>query len=509
MLNGKKSPFLVAVLATSAATLVRLLLEPVLGSGALAAFSIYFAAVMFSAWYSGVRSGLIAGGLSVLVLDLFFVPPKFHFEVANPAHLVGLVVFAVVLGLVLAISSAYHRANERADALLAQRDAALQDSRGMLRRLRESEERFRVAQELSLDGFTILEAVRDETGTIRDFRWLYVNPTAARIIKHSREELQGSLLLDLLPGNKMNSELFERYVHVVKTGEPHDIEIYYDSEGIRGWFRNMTVKLSDGVAVCFSDITERKQAEEALLRAEHLVASGRMAAILAHEINNPLQGVSNLLHLLEAQETTGENRKQLTRTASQELERVAHIVRQSLSFYRSDSRPTPVRLHELLDNLLDLYAQRIEKAGIIVRRDYEAADPVIAMLGELQQVFSNMLINAIDALPNGGLIRLSVCPSIHWKDGTRGVRVVIADTGPGVPPEHRRRLFEPFFTTKAENGTGLGLWVSRGIVQKHGGSIRLRSSTRPGASGTLISVFLPLPAPVRRAGPAGGFETAA
>ncbi|MFB2917389.1 ATP-binding protein [Aerosakkonema funiforme] len=134
--------------------------------------------------------------------------------------------------------------------------------------LRQSEERFRISQELSLDAFTLLRSIRNEAGTIVDFEWIYVNPKAAEILKRSASQLTGQRLLEVLPGNKMNSELFERYVRVVETGEPHDIELCYEADGIIGWFRNMTVKLEDGIAISFNDITDRKQTEEALRKSE-------------------------------------------------------------------------------------------------------------------------------------------------------------------------------------------------------------------------------------------------
>ena len=140
-------------------------------------------------------------------------------------------------------------------------------------RLDAEREMVRVAQEFSLDAFTILEAVRDDVGTIVDFRWTYVNPAAVTILKHSREELVGHQLLSVLPGNKQNSELFERYVKVVETGQPHKLELRYDGEGIQGWFRNMAVKLDDGVAVFFADITARKQYEQQLVYEAFLLAN--------------------------------------------------------------------------------------------------------------------------------------------------------------------------------------------------------------------------------------------
>ncbi len=243
----------------------------------------------------------------------------------------------------------------------------------------------------------------------------------------------------------------------------------------------------------FFDITEMRRTEEAMRASEKLAATGRLAASIAHEINNPLESVTNLLYLLEHDRELHQQARQYAALAQQELGRVAHIARQTLGFYRDTAMPVPLSLSELLENVLELYERRLRSKGIEVTRQYEATDEVQGFPGELRQVFSNLMINAIESVGPGGTIRLHIFTAPDWSHPSeRGVHVVIADNGPGIATESRARIFEPFFTTKGERGTGLGLWVSRGIVQKHGGHIRFRSSTRPEQGGTVFSVFLPI-----------------
>jgi len=248
-----------------------------------------------------------------------------------------------------------------------------------------------------------------------------------------------------------------------------------------------------GCAINLLDIEERKRAQEALLTSERLAATGRMAATIAHEINNPLEGLTNLLFLLdEMPEIEGPARQYVT-MAQQELRRVAHITKQTLGFYRQSTKPTPIHLGELLESVLYLYSHRLQSRGIQVQKEFKYDGVVYGYPSELRQVISNLFVNAVDACPEGGKLRLRVYLSREWSNSARaGVRVVIADNGSGIHPEHCKRLFEPFFTTKGEKGTGLGLWVSQGIVQKHGGFIRLKSSVHPERSGTAFSIFLPL-----------------
>lgn len=246
-----------------------------------------------------------------------------------------------------------------------------------------------------------------------------------------------------------------------------------------------------GLLITLFNIEERRRTENALRRSEKLAATGRLAASIAHEINNPLAALTNLVYLMET-ESSADTIHQYARTAQAELSRVAHITRQTLAFYRDSGSPTEVNLAELIDSALFLYGSSIRHKELEVRKEMRFTGSIHGYANELRQVFSNLVGNAIEAMPEGGCLRIRLYQSREWTNsGKPGVRVVIGDTGEGIKPDHRPRLFEPFFTTKAEKGTGLGLWVSQGIVEKHGGFIRLKSSTKAEHRGTVFSVFLP------------------
>jgi PAS domain S-box-containing protein len=236
------------------------------------------------------------------------------------------------------------------------------------------------------------------------------------------------------------------------------------------------------------DITERKEAEEALRRSEKLAAAGRLAATIAHEINNPLESVTNLLFLLRQEGLSSQALKYLE-TAEQELSRVAHITKQTLGFYRETTAPVETNPADLFVELLALYGGKLRSKKIAVETDFTSSQAVVAYRGEIRQVISNLIANAIDAMPDGGKLRLTSRGTNHRT--RKGVELVIEDNGYGIDPEHRDRLFEPFFTTKKDIGTGLGLWVARGIIEKHGGSVLVDSSTEGSDRGTRFTIFLP------------------
>jgi PAS domain S-box-containing protein len=249
-----------------------------------------------------------------------------------------------------------------------------------------------------------------------------------------------------------------------------------------------------GASTTARDITQTKMAEEALRNSERLAVAGRMAATIAHEINNPLETVTNVLYLLSRNATLDEGARKYVKIADEELRRIAQITRSTLGLYRErDTTPGPVNLSEMIDNLLMFYQRQVQSLGIKVEKRFDSVGRITGVSGELRQVIANLIANAIDALGVAGTkLRLDVYDSADWRDLTkRGVRLVVADDGPGINPETQASLFRPFFTTKGQKGTGLGLWVSQGIVTKHGGSIRLRSRTGT-RHGTCFAVFLPL-----------------
>ncbi len=247
-----------------------------------------------------------------------------------------------------------------------------------------------------------------------------------------------------------------------------------------------------GASTIARDITEIKRAERTLRMTEKLAATGRLAASIAHEINNPMASVTNLLYLLEHHTAIDDAAREYVRLAEEELGRVTHIVRQMLGFYRESDVPVMVSLKDVVGNVLRLYSRRIVGAHIEVRTRYDSEGTVRAFPGEMRQVFSNLITNAIEAMGEDGQLQIHVREGRDWsRPEVRGIRIIVSDSGPGIQPEARRRMFEPFFTTKGERGTGLGLWVTDGIVRKHNGTLRLRTTTGPHRHGTCFSIFLP------------------
>lgn len=243
------------------------------------------------------------------------------------------------------------------------------------------------------------------------------------------------------------------------------------------------------VGIC-SDVTHRHLEEEALRRSEKLATAGRLAATIAHEINNPLEAVTNLVYLMRQDPGIKPDTKDLLRLADEQLARVNHIAKQTLGFYQDRNVPEAVDVVQTLEGLLSILQSRINSKQIRIERDYENACLLNGFRGELRQVLSNLLTNAIDASPSGGKLIVRVKPERNGDQIAR-VHIEVEDFGSGIHPGDQTRIFEPFFTTKSDFGTGLGLWVTKELVEKHGGTIAFRSNCQDGMSGTCFSVVLP------------------
>ncbi len=244
--------------------------------------------------------------------------------------------------------------------------------------------------------------------------------------------------------------------------------------------------------VILRDLTQRIQTEQALIRSEKLASVGRMAASIAHEINNPLQAVANLLFLVRRIDGLPETARLFLERADSELNRIAHIMRQSLWFYREFSAPAATSVNGLLDSAVDLLKGKIEAKHATIERQWASDTEIKAIAGELRQVFANLLANSLDAIDKNGVVTLRVSSQVASDNGQSRIRVTVADNGIGIGRAAQKQIFEPFFTTKGTVGTGLGLWVSKQIVDKHGGTIQVRSSTDRKHRGTVLSVILPV-----------------
>jgi PAS domain S-box-containing protein len=352
--------------------------------------------------------------------------------------------------------------------------------------LQKSEQRYHSLFENMLDGFAYCKMLYDGEGRPLDFIYLDVNSEFARIT--GLQNVEGKRGTEVLPGiRESHPELFETYGRVALTGRPERFEIELKPLGI--WFFISVYSTDKGYfTAVFHNITEKKRAEQALVRSEKLASVGRMAATIAHEINNPLAAAMNALYLVWSSPEVPDSARTNLDLAEQELERVAHITKQTLGFYRETGNSTTVQLPDLLDDVLMMYGPKLNNKNASVERRYRCGASVYAIEGEVRQVVSNLIANGIDAMPQNGTLYVRTSGPSTANGLPAMVQLTIADNGSGIPPENMRQIFEPFFTTKQSVGTGLGLWVTKELVRKHDGKLRVRSRV---GEGTVFVIWLP------------------
>jgi len=357
------------------------------------------------------------------------------------------------------------------------------------KKLEEAARRLAAIVESSDDAI----ASKDLNGTITSW-----NRSAEKVFGYTAEEIIGKPVLVIIPPELHHDE--DMILSKIRRGERIEhfetIRLHKSGERIEVSLTISPIKDNDGnvigAAKIVRNITETNKIERALRTTEKLAAAGRMAATVAHEINNPLEAVTNLVYLAKRDLSNNDRVAGYLEMASRELDRVAHITRQTLGFYRYTSSPVLFNVAETIDDLLLLYEKRFESRRIKVLKQYDKEIEITALAGEIRQAFSNLITNAIDAMPNGGTLVVKVAKACDWSGShLHGVRVTVLDTGSGIEARHRKSVFQPFFTTKTDVGTGLGLWITRGIVEKHRGTIRMKSRTGEDWHGTVFSIFLP------------------
>jgi PAS domain S-box-containing protein len=358
--------------------------------------------------------------------------------------------------------------------------------------IRPDESRFRLAAIVDSADDAIIS--KDLNGIITSW-----NTGALRMFGYSAEEMVGKSILLLIPEYLQHEE--DEILRKLRAGER--IEHYETTRRKKdGQMLDISATISPirdesgrviGASKIARDISDRKRMERLLMHSEKLAATGRMAAAVAHEINNPLESLMNLIFLARQSSPSGSKACEYLLTAENELARVSHIARQTLGYYKDTSSPTELYLHELLESVLSVYRSRLATAGISTKTTFNDLRKISVSKGEMIQVFSNIIANAIDAMRHGGVLQISI-RNVMEASGP-SLRIMIRDDGIGIRQDQLERVFEPFFSTKGNLGTGIGLWVAKQLIEKRGGQIALVSGTEVGKSGTSVTIVLPFASP--------------
>jgi PAS domain S-box-containing protein len=380
----------------------------------------------------------------------------------------------------------------------AQRSLILYAHRAFARRYQSALEELHLNRRIFrsvTSGISVANAQMD------DLPLMYVNPAFEVMTGYSLEEVQGRNCR-FLQGSERNQPGLTLIREALRDQrEVTAIIKNFRKDGTSFWneLSLSPIRNRDGEVTHFvgiqTDVTARMEFEAALRESEKLAAVGRLASSIAHEINNPLESVMNLLYLAQ-RETDPSQVMTYLGQADKQVQRVSLITSQSLRFYRQSSKPQATGASELLESVLDLYESRAEHSRVTIERRERSRASVVCLESEIRQVLNNLVRNAIEAMdPSGGRLLIRTHDATNWKTGVAGVAITIADTGSGISEQTMQKLYKPFFTTKGASGTGLGLWISSEIVARHHGRLLVRSRQRASSSGTVFTLFLPLQGP--------------
>ncbi len=335
--------------------------------------------------------------------------------------------------------------------------------------------------------------------TITDVRGyiVHANEAFARMVgRHPEEVRKENLFAWTHPDDRARHETLLQQLLSAKIPGFVIEKRYLKPDGSSVWVRNSVSLMNDDpqrpgrVLSISEDISDLKRAEQILEQQEQMASIGRLTSSIIHEINNPLEAVTNLLYLARNASSSSEAATYLYQ-AEEELRRASEITSQGLQFHRQSVTAVPTNIAALVQSVLILFKGRLKEAQVEVEFEQSDAPKLLCFPGEMRQVFVNLIANAIEAMPRGGKLKIRVKRGTDWLTGERGIRITIADTGVGISRETRKHMYEAFVTTKGSQGSGLGLWVCSNIVRKHQGHIQVRSKYGSESGGTVFSLIFP------------------
>lgn len=457
-----------------------------------------FPTVILAAWFLGMWGAAGCALTDVALVDAFLTRSQLRFSTGNTSQILRLLVF-VAITLLLGWSmrrlaqqkSEIARREVEKRLQLAEAERRLAEERAIAsEQLRYKDDVLQVALRASGMGLWVWDLDKDIVHRADDvYRMVGCEPGD---FGSKPDEWLRFVHPEDIPG------LQEASAKAVADGVDYHMQYRVCwPDGTLRWVDSLAKcqRDSDGKLIrivgVMVDVTKRRHADEALLRAEKLAVAGRLAASVAHEINNPMEAVANLLYLISKADSLETAHGQAA-DALNELMRISLVAQSTLKFHRESGAPRVTLLSDVMDSVLTMFRGRLQNTAIAVTMDASKELPITCMSSETHQIFANLIANAIESMQRKGKLSIRIHPSCDWRDRSiDGMRVTIADTGTGISPSIREQIFEPFFTTKPETGTGLGLWVVAQLVERHRGSVHTWSSQVAGASGAAFSVFLP------------------